>query len=95
MSILVDKNTRVWTQGITGSTGQFHTRACKRYGTAMVAGVTPGKGGGSRANIGKAVEGSLKMMELLGSASPDQRRLLAQVSKRIDVGFRTEQATLA
>ncbi len=47
MSILVDKNTRVLTQGITGSTGQFHTRACKRYGTAMVAGVTPGKGGSS------------------------------------------------
>jgi succinyl-CoA synthetase alpha subunit len=35
------------TQGITGSTGQFHTRACKEYGTQMVAGVTPGKGGAS------------------------------------------------
>jgi succinyl-CoA synthetase alpha subunit len=46
MSILVDKTTRVVTQGITGSTGQFHTRACKEYGTKMVAGVTPGKGGG-------------------------------------------------
>ncbi len=45
MSILVDKNTRVVTQGITGATGQFHTRACKEYGTQMVAGVTPGKGG--------------------------------------------------
>ncbi|HVN87885.1 MAG TPA: succinate--CoA ligase subunit alpha [Candidatus Binatia bacterium] len=45
MSILVDRNTRVLTQGITGSTGQFHTRACKEYGTQMVAGVTPGKGG--------------------------------------------------
>src|SRR5204863_5553006 len=45
MSILVDKHTRVVTQGITGSTGQFHTRACKEYGTQMVAGVTPGKGG--------------------------------------------------
>ncbi len=45
MSILVDKNTRVLTQGITGATGQFHTRACKEYGTQMVAGVTPGKGG--------------------------------------------------
>jgi succinyl-CoA synthetase alpha subunit len=33
------------TQGITGATGQFHTRACKEYGTQMVAGVTPGKGG--------------------------------------------------
>ncbi len=45
MSVLVDKNTKVVTQGITGATGQFHTRACKEYGTKMVAGVTPGKGG--------------------------------------------------
>jgi succinyl-CoA synthetase alpha subunit len=45
MAILVDKNTHVLTQGITGATGQFHTRACKEYGTQMVAGVTPGKGG--------------------------------------------------
>jgi len=45
VSILVDKTTRVVTQGITGATGQFHTRACKEYGTQMVAGVTPGKGG--------------------------------------------------
>jgi succinyl-CoA synthetase alpha subunit len=44
MAILVDKQTRVLTQGITGETGQFHTRACKEYGTQMVAGVTPGKG---------------------------------------------------
>ena len=45
MSVLVDKNTRVVTQGITGKTGAFHTRACREYGTQMVAGVTPGKGG--------------------------------------------------
>jgi succinyl-CoA synthetase alpha subunit len=45
MSILVNKNTRVLTQGITGATGQFHTRACKEYGTQMVGGVVPGKGG--------------------------------------------------
>ena len=45
MSVLVDKNTRVVTQGITGKTGQFHTRMCREYGTQMVAGVTPGKGG--------------------------------------------------
>jgi succinyl-CoA synthetase alpha subunit len=45
MSILIDKNTKVVTQGITGNTGQFHTRACREYGTQMVAGVTPGKGG--------------------------------------------------
>src|ERR1700740_1769432 len=45
MSILVNRNTKVVTQGITGATGQFHTKACKEYGTQMVAGVTPGKGG--------------------------------------------------
>ena len=47
MAILVNRNTRVLTQGITGATGQFHTKACKEYGTEMVAGVTPGKGGTS------------------------------------------------
>ncbi len=46
MSILVGRDTKVVTQGITGSTGQFHTRTCREYGTQMVAGVTPGKGGG-------------------------------------------------
>jgi succinyl-CoA synthetase alpha subunit len=45
VSILVDRETRVLTQGITGSTGQFHTRTCREYGSKMVAGVTPGKGG--------------------------------------------------
>jgi succinyl-CoA synthetase alpha subunit len=45
MSILVNKHTRVLTQGITGATGQFHTRACREYGTQMVGGVVPGKGG--------------------------------------------------
>lgn len=45
MSILVNKNTRVICQGITGSAGQFHTKGCLDYGTDMVGGVTPGKGG--------------------------------------------------
>lgn len=45
MSILVDANTKVICQGITGSAGSFHTRGCKEYGTQMVGGVTPGKGG--------------------------------------------------
>lgn len=45
MSILVNKDTKVITQGITGATGQLHTRACREYGTQMVAGVTPGRGG--------------------------------------------------
>ncbi|EDL50103.1 succinate--CoA ligase subunit alpha [Erythrobacter sp. SD-21] len=45
MSILVDKNTKVITQGMTGNTGTFHTQQALDYGTKMVAGVTPGKGG--------------------------------------------------
>jgi succinyl-CoA synthetase alpha subunit len=45
MSILVNKHTRVICQGITGKAGAFHTKGCKDYGTAMVGGVTPGKGG--------------------------------------------------
>jgi succinyl-CoA synthetase alpha subunit len=45
MSVLVDKNTRLVVQGITGSAGAFHTRQCIEYGTDVVAGVTPGKGG--------------------------------------------------
>src|SRR3984893_18340383 len=45
MSVLVDKNTRLLVQGITGNTGGFHTRQCMEYGTNVVAGVTPGKGG--------------------------------------------------
>ena len=45
MSIFVDKDTRVLVQGITGREGQFHTRNCVAYGTRVVAGVTPGKGG--------------------------------------------------
>ena len=45
MSIFVDKNTRLVVQGITGKEGQFHARQCIDYGTNVVAGVTPGKGG--------------------------------------------------
>lgn len=45
MSILINKNTRVVCQGITGKAGEFHSKNCIEYGTKLVAGVTPGKGG--------------------------------------------------
>jgi len=45
VSILVNKDTKLLVQGITGKEGQFHARACIDYGTRVVAGVTPGKGG--------------------------------------------------
>ncbi len=45
MSILVDKDTKLVVQGMTGSVGQFHTEQMLAYGTKVVAGCTPGKGG--------------------------------------------------
>ena len=45
MSVLINKNTKLLVQGITGSQGMLHTRGCRDYGTNVVAGVTPGKGG--------------------------------------------------
>ncbi len=45
MSVLIDKSTRVVVQGITGAAGSFHARQCVAYGTQVVAGVTPGRGG--------------------------------------------------
>src|SRR5213082_1354136 len=50
MSILVNKETKVICQGITGTAGAFHTKGCLDYGTQMVGGVTPGKGGQKDAN---------------------------------------------
>ncbi len=50
MSILIDGSTKVLCQGITGSAGAFHTKGCLDYGTNMVGGVTPGKGGQQDAN---------------------------------------------
>jgi succinyl-CoA synthetase alpha subunit len=51
MSILINEKTRVVVQGITGSEGTFHTERMQEYGTAVVAGVTPGKGGITHLNI--------------------------------------------
>ena len=63
MSILVDGNTKVICQGITGSAGAFHTKGCFDYGTKMVGGVTPNKGGQKDANglpifdtVGQAID---------------------------------------
>jgi succinyl-CoA synthetase alpha subunit len=51
MSILIDENTRVVIQGITGGEGTFHTQKMQEYGTAVVAGVTPGKGGQTHLDV--------------------------------------------
>jgi succinyl-CoA synthetase alpha subunit len=51
MSILVEENTRILVQGITGSEGSFHTQRCIEYGTRVVAGVTPGKGGSQHLGV--------------------------------------------
>ncbi|MBB5022045.1 succinate--CoA ligase subunit alpha [Desulfurispira natronophila] len=62
MSILVNKNTRVITQGITGSQGIFHTEMALKYGTNVVGGVTPGKGGS------KAVDGKVPVFNSVAQA---------------------------
>ena len=51
MAILVDKNTRLAVQGITGKEGSFHAQQCKAYGTNVAAGITPGKGGTTHEGI--------------------------------------------
>ncbi|MFL6253765.1 MAG: succinate--CoA ligase subunit alpha, partial [Pyrinomonadaceae bacterium] len=51
MSVLVDKNTRLVVQGITGKEGTFHTKQMVEYGTQVVGGVTPGKGGTTHEGI--------------------------------------------
>lgn len=51
MAILIDKNSKVICQGITGAQGSFHSEQCKAYGTKMVGGVTPGKGGTTHLGI--------------------------------------------
>lgn len=51
MAILINKNTKVICQGLTGSQGSFHSEQCKAYGTLMVGGVTPGKGGTTHIGI--------------------------------------------
>src|ERR1700734_2321792 len=48
MAVLVDKNTRLIVQGITGKEGTFHAKGAAEYGTKVVGGVTPGKGGSTR-----------------------------------------------
>ena len=60
MAIWVDKNTKLIVQGITGSQGMFHAKGCRDYGTQVVGGVTPGKGG-------ETVEG-FKVFDSVGEA---------------------------
>ncbi|MFO7566036.1 MAG: succinate--CoA ligase subunit alpha [Enhygromyxa sp.] len=62
MSVLVDKNTKLLVQGITGKTGEFHARLSLEYGTSVVAGVTPGKGGS------KALDGRVPVFDTVREA---------------------------
>ena len=62
MSILVDRSTRLLVQGITGREGDFHARQMQAYGTAVVAGVTPGKGGQ------RTLDGSVPVFDTVAQA---------------------------
>ena len=66
MSILVDRNTRLVVQGITGREGEFHTRQMMAYGTNVVAGVTPGRAGQ------KAIDGQVPIYNSVADAVREQ-----------------------
>ncbi len=94
MSILVDRDTRLVVQGITGREGQFHAEAMLAYGTAVVAGVTPGKGGqqtlGGRVPVFDSVHQAVDRTSantacvfVPAAAAPDA------VMEAIDAGIRT------
>ncbi|MCW5724321.1 MAG: succinate--CoA ligase subunit alpha [Maricaulaceae bacterium] len=69
MSVLVDKNTKVICQGITGKNGTFHTEQAILYGTAMVGGVTPGKGGtGWQGDLGDGKKAGLPVFDTVAEA---------------------------
>ena len=63
MSVLVDKNSKIIVQGFTGSEGTFHSTQMIEYGTNIVCGVTPGKGGSSHLN--KPVYNSVQELSLI------------------------------
>jgi succinyl-CoA synthetase alpha subunit len=67
VSIFIDKSTRLVVQGITGRDGSFHTRQMMEYGTQVVAGVTPGKGG-------QTFEGSVPIFNTVEQAVKEQSR---------------------
>ena len=64
--MLIDHNTRVLCQGMTGTAGSFHTRLMKEYGTKIVAGVTPGKGGALHEGI-PVYDATLEAVEKSGA----------------------------
>ena len=69
MSILVNKYSRVVVQGITGSEGEFHSKQMLEYGTNIVAGVTPGKGGQS------VIDNSIKVFDSVKIQSKRKKQI--------------------
>ena len=84
MSILVDRTTRVVVQGITGKEGAFHAARCKEYGTTVVGGVTPGKGGTTHEGfaVWNTVEEAVRqeIPVVLGAMTP------TEVATAVDLG---------
>ncbi len=91
MSILVDQNTKVLCQGITGKAGSFHAQQCLQYGTKLVGGVTPGKGGSFVGTI--PVFNSVKEAVSVTSANASMIYVpaphsLSAIQEAIDAGIR-------
>ena len=91
MSILVDRDTRVICQGITGKAGSFHAQKCLEYGTRMVAGVTPGKGGSSVGTIpvfNTVQEAVLKTGATASMIYVPAPHALSAIREAVDAGIR-------
>ena len=78
MSILIDKNTKVICQGFTGAQGTFHSEQAIEYGTQMVGGVSPGKGGTKHLGLPvfNTVRRRLSMCPHLSVRMPSSKRLM-------------------
>ncbi len=92
MSILVDRNTRVICQGITGQAGSFHTAQCLAYGTKMVGGVTPGKGG-QTSEHGLPIFNTVK--DAKDAVNPDATMIFVPPKFAADAILEAEEAGIA
>ena len=81
MSILVDKKTRLLVQGITGKEGTFHAEQAIKYGTNVVAGVTPGKGGQTAVDGGRVESYSVGFLTPMTDRTDVEMRLSVDYSE--------------
>ena len=81
MTVLINKDTKVICQGMTGNTGTFHTEQALAYGTKMVGGVTPGRGGTEHLGLPMSITGMPSVMHTASSISAAMASRIASPAK--------------